>query len=706
MKAIRCILISGLVTLAQSGLCGTIRSTGELKAAFADIRNAGQTFDVTGTVRSYHPDYLGAWLYSIYDGTNSCFVSEPSVPGKSRPDHHAFGLLDRIRVSGRIEIVEESPRAVFNTAELLSQGDLAHIPEPDTDGLTEAACLGQMVRLRGRIRDAARDDTDATYICMTLCDEKGLVHLMVIEPPQFPSDFLQLIGAEVVVTGICADGSEGLRRHFGPYLTISGLENIVVSSAPDSFSTAPNLASLGKAHPRHIAAAGFHQTAGVVLAAWNGNAFLIQTPEGHLVRVRMQQGTPPAFGDNVRVLGLPVTDSFHINFVHATWEPIPDKVKISDDPIDAQAADLTTNKHGDPQLMMLYYGKTVRLTGLVRYIPDATHSLVPMQIESDGQIVAVDYSMLAKANKSLEIGCRVSIVGTCMMDIGDSDTEFGTHAKARLLLVPRTSDDIVILSRPSWWTTGRLMTLLGIFATALVGTIAWNMSLNRRAREKGKALAAEQLAHVTSELKVAERTRLAFELHDALSQTLSGVSMQIDTAMGFASGVSAPIAKCLGIASRAIDSCRIELRNTLWDLRSAALDEPDMNTAIKKSLYQSIAGIELSVRFNIPRETFSDNTTHAILKIVRELVSNAIRHGKATSVRIAGTVDDDKVLFSVKDNGCGFDPDLAPGIGQGHFGLQGITERLERLNGTLSIKCTPGKGAKITVTIPVHSGGK
>ena len=112
------------------------------------------------------------------------------------------------------------------------------------------------------------------------------------------------------------------------------------------------------------------------------------------------------------------------------------------------------------------------------------------------------------------------------------------------------------------------------------------------------------------------------------------------------------------------------------------------------------------MRFNIPRETFSDNTAHAILKIVRELASNAIRHGKATSVRIAGTVDDDKVLFSVKDNGCGFDPDLAPGIGEGHFGLQGIEERLERLNGAMSSESTPGAGAKVTVTIPVHSGGK
>ena len=59
------------------------------------------------------------------------------------------------------------------------------------------------------------------------------------------------------------------------------------------------------------------------------------------------------------------------------------------------------------------------------------------------------------------------------------------------------------------------------------------------------------------------------------------------------------------------------------------------------------------------------------------------------------------LIISVRDNGCGFDPDLAPGIAQGHFGLQGIAERLERLNGEMKIDSTPGKGAKVTVVLPI-----
>ena len=101
-----------------------------------------------------------------------------------------------------------------------------------------------------------------------------------------------------------------------------------------------------------------------------------------------------------------------------------------------------------------------------------------------------------------------------------------------------------------------------------------------------------------------------------------------------------------------------------------------------------------------------DNTAHAVLKIIRELAANALRHGKASSLKIAGTVEDGKLFFSVRDNGCGFDPDLAPGISEGHFGLQGIAERLERLNGEMKIESSPGKGAKVSVTLPIPRSGE
>ena len=92
---------------------------------------------------------------------------------------------------------------------------------------------------------------------------------------------------------------------------------------------------------------------------------------------------------------------------------------------------------------------------------------------------------------------------------------------------------------------------------------------------------------------------------------------------------------------------------------------------------------------------------HNILCIIRELVINAVRHGHATTLKVAGTIDGDRLLFSVADDGCGFDPATRPGMEQGHFGLEGVMERVKALDGTADITSAPGKGPRIAINTPL-----
>ena len=101
----------------------------------------------------------------------------------------------------------------------------------------------------------------------------------------------------------------------------------------------------------------------------------------------------------------------------------------------------------------------------------------------------------------------------------------------------------------------------------------------------------------------------------------------------------------------------------------------------------------------MPRSRLSDNAAHSVLCIVRELATNAVRHGKATSLRVAGTLDRGHLLFSVSDNGCGFDPDDHPSVDEGHFGLEGVAERIRSLGGRLVISSSPDSGTRITIAI-------
>ena len=157
----------------------------------------------------------------------------------------------------------------------------------------------------------------------------------------------------------------------------------------------------------------------------------------------------------------------------------------------------------------------------------------------------------------------------------------------------------------------------------------------------------------------------------------------------------------LEFASNAIASSRDELRNCLWDLRGEALDQPDMEKAVEFSIRPHVGDTSVAIRFRVPRARLSDALAHATLRIVRELTINAIRHGGAKTIRIAGCIDGDLLKFSVSDDGRGFDPESAPSIDQGHFGLQGIRERVDTFGGSISIDSSPGRGTRVDVTVAI-----
>ena len=124
-----------------------------------------------------------------------------------------------------------------------------------------------------------------------------------------------------------------------------------------------------------------------------------------------------------------------------------------------------------------------------------------------------------------------------------------------------------------------------------------------------------------------------------------------------------------------------------------------MTEAVMRTLAPHRENADIQVRFNVPRERLSESVVHTVLRIIRELVVNAIRHGGAKSVKVAGEYHDGTISFSVRDDGCGFDPAAAPGVSQGHFGLQGIRERLDKFNGSLDIDSRPGCGTRMSVTL-------
>ena len=84
------------------------------------------------------------------------------------------------------------------------------------------------------------------------------------------------------------------------------------------------------------------------------------------------------------------------------------------------------------------------------------------------------------------------------------------------------------------------------------------------------------------------------------------------------------------------------------------------------------------------------------------LVFNAVTHGKASEIRVAGAHEAEAILFSVTDNG--FEPERRPTAQDGHFGLDGVAERIRRHDGDMKIESRPRHGTRIVITLHREEG--
>ena len=646
-------------------------------------------------------DETGAMIFRVDSGTTL---------------RHTPACGDRVHLMGTVRAFMQDRRfAVLDDCRFLGKTTPPVPVRRTLAQLTDGTSSYRLSEVDAVLTDIAYSSINQEWLLLLLRDKANSLFVSApCDSRRCYERLSELVGSRIRATGICIPYDHGIRKLIEPLFKVASADDIQpadMATAAD-MSDYPSISRLNDLRLGDFAFEGKHRAEGHVVAVRSDRSIVLRTPDGNFVGVDFANTVlPPTYGTYVEVAGLPDTDLFRINLFRATWRAKDGQTLPAEPPFDLRSSDLLGVGEDKGQKSVhchrcyARHGHPITLVGIVRSIsrPEAAGSLF---VESDGHLITVDAGSQTNLLDGLSVGSEVRVTGTCVLNVGARRTNSMLAEITGFTLVLRTANDLTVLAEPSWWTARRLLILLAFGLAALLGTIFWNLSLNRRAKAKGRELAAEQLAHVTSELKVNERTRLAVELHDALSQTLTGVSMQIDTAAGFAKGKVPAISKCLSLASRTIDACRTELRNTLWDLRSAALDEPSMDAAIRKTLCQNLTGIDLTVRFNVAREAFSDNTAHAVLKIIRELATNSIRHGKASSVKIAGTIEDGNLLFSVRDNGCGFDPDLAPGISEGHFGLQGISERLERINGEMKIESAIGKGARVTVILPIPRSGE
>lgn len=607
-------------------------------------------------------------------------------------------LLARIPRNGEVvELVGKTCRetfgaaiAEFENARFVSVSDPIEPLETSLTDLLKGRYDCRLVRVEGIVRDAFLSETNPSWTRILLKDGGCTIDVSVpVATESEARAVTAMMDSRVSVEGICLVAGNGPRRRSGRIFVCASPASVTrLADGRIRFEDVPDVSTIPLGlQPSGMAALGRHRATGTVIAGWaEGNA-LLRTDSGDVVRVGFAADSLPSVGDRIDVAGFPESDFYSLILSRSLWRPIGKAKTCDEAPLDLRLRSLYRNGLDLPRLNLSWKYGLVRIQGAVVEGPDGGERNV-LQLVEDGFGVRVDASSVPDALVGVEPGSRISVVGVCVPDVEVWRPNLLVPRVRGFIVVVRTPDDVTVLSRPPWWTKRRLWSLAGILFLIASSASIWCILLNVLANRRGRALLRGQMESMRAQLKVVERTRLAVELHDSLSQNLAAVSMQL------AAGRT-------DVAARTVDACRNELRNCLWDLRSEALEASDMQTAIEITLRPLADRSCFDIRFHVSRTRISDATAHAILHIVRELSANAIRHGGASRVEIAGWIADQELEITVRDNGSGFDPARHLGVADGHFGLAGVRERVSRLGGRVEIESACGSGAVFSIHIPM-----
>lgn len=196
-----------------------------------------------------------------------------------------------------------------------------------------------------------------------------------------------------------------------------------------------------------------------------------------------------------------------------------------------------------------------------------------------------------------------------------------------------------------------------------------------------------------------ERRHVARELHDEAGQALASLRfglrvLEREAAEG---GAVAPhVADLIRTTDAVIDG----LHRLAADLRPASLDHLGLAAALRQYARSTATTFGLAVRFKargFPGERLPTAVETALFRAVQEAVTNAVRHARASRVDVLLEHRGDRVMAMVEDDGVGFEPERVQS-GE-HFGLLGLRERAEALDGTLTVESAPGAGTTVVMEV-------
>jgi signal transduction histidine kinase len=244
---------------------------------------------------------------------------------------------------------------------------------------------------------------------------------------------------------------------------------------------------------------------------------------------------------------------------------------------------------------------------------------------------------------------------------------------------------IGFLKKPYFYRTPWFVALCVLIA-ALLSILAYQVRM-KQIHDRFKAV-------------LAERTRLAREMHDTLIQGCVSISALLEAAASREIDDNESRAHLIDYAATQIRATVDEARQAVWNLRGEERTLVNPETALRR-MAERIGrehGVEMAYRLLGKPFAISLPATHELMMVAREAVLNAILHGHAQHVEAEIRYAGQSLSLTVKDDGDGFD--AAKAFSDEHFGLRGMRERIHRFDGKLEIESVSHRGTSVRVEIP------
>jgi signal transduction histidine kinase/ligand-binding sensor domain-containing protein len=250
---------------------------------------------------------------------------------------------------------------------------------------------------------------------------------------------------------------------------------------------------------------------------------------------------------------------------------------------------------------------------------------------------------------------------------------------------------------PAWyqtvWFRGFSVLLIGAVGATVAGLWQRNRHLRSQAALKGRY-----------EATLAERARIAQDLHDTLLQGFAGVTLQLKAAeVALPEQPDVAAETILRVQQLARASLR-EARERVWEMRESDVVVEDLPNALETIARERTAGMGMSISMEVAgqRRRLPRSVEDAALRIGREAIVNAVQHAEPRKIQIHVKFDPTVLRLEVRDDGRGFRADQGEEARRvGHFGLSGMLERAARIGGRCDVLSRPGEGTTVALELPL-----